>query len=269
MNLLIVNDEIRTAEIMKREIEWTRYGIDEVYLAFDAERGKDVIQNFKIDVLLCDIEMPGENGLAFLQWIRKCGLDIECIFLTCHANFNYAKEAISLGCQDYILLPAKYEEVGEGVAKVVKRIEEKQVDSRIREYGKVYLQEKSKKEESKKERKLSADELVDAVSGYIMRNLGDIELSVNGIAEFFFFHPVYLNRIFKQKQGVSVSQYIINKRMEMAGSLLQISDLSVAEIAGQVGYAYYSNFNNMFKRFYGCTPAQYQEGHKEHKNNEK
>ena len=51
----------------------------------------------RVDILLCDIEMPGENGLGLLRWVREQEKEIECIFLTCHAKFAYAQEAIILG----------------------------------------------------------------------------------------------------------------------------------------------------------------------------
>ena len=41
MNLLIVNDEVRTADVMKSEIEWTAYGIDQVSVAYDAEMERE------------------------------------------------------------------------------------------------------------------------------------------------------------------------------------------------------------------------------------
>ena len=83
-----------------------------------------------MDILLCDIEMPGENGLGLLRWVREQEKEIECIFLTCHAKFAYAQEAISLGCQDYILIPARYEDIGEKIRKVVDRIRGKRDTAR-------------------------------------------------------------------------------------------------------------------------------------------
>ena len=41
--------------------------------------------------MLCDIEMPGENGLSLLRWARNRGMDFICVFLTSHADFLYAK----------------------------------------------------------------------------------------------------------------------------------------------------------------------------------
>lgn len=100
MRLLIINDEVITAKAMKKEIAWDNYGITDVSLAFDAEEAKVQIQEHEIDIMLCDIEMPGENGIELLRWVRQQKRDIDCIYLTCHANFTYAREAVKLGCME-------------------------------------------------------------------------------------------------------------------------------------------------------------------------
>ncbi|MDO5423699.1 MAG: response regulator [Eubacteriales bacterium] len=265
MNLLIVNDEIRTAEIMKKEIPWPAYGITQVTTAYDAPAGKRIIQQTTIDLILCDIEMPGESGLELIRWVREQNYEIECIFLTCHANFAYAQEAIGLDCQDYILMPAEYEQIGQAVAKVVRRIEEKRNIHRYKEYGEAYIREKSQTETKQKGKKLSAEELMTEVKAYVMEHISDSTLTVGSIAEAFYFHPVYLNRVFKQQQSIPLSQYILNKRMELAAALLTEGKMSSKDVAEQVGYGYYENFHHMFKKVYGCTPAQYQELHAEGK----
>lgn len=99
MNLLIVNDEQLTAETMKKDMDWASYGISEVYTAYDTEAARACIAEHPVDILLCDIEMPGENGLKLLRWVREQKKEIECIFLTCHAKFAYAQEAISLAAR--------------------------------------------------------------------------------------------------------------------------------------------------------------------------
>lgn len=142
MNLLLVNDEELTAETMKVDIPWQKYGIDQVFTAYSADNGRNCIEKNHIDIMLCDIEMPGENGISLLRWVRENKKDIECIFLTCHASFEYAREAIGLGCQDYLLIPAKYEKIGSTVLKVVNRIKEQREEKRYQEYGKIVLQEK-------------------------------------------------------------------------------------------------------------------------------
>lgn len=254
MNLLIVNDEKGTTDTMKREIEWSKYGITNVYTAYNTEEGKLCIEDNLIDILLCDIEMPGENGLALLRWVRENKKDIECIFLTCHAKFDYAQEAISLGCQDYILIPAKYENIAKTVEKVVQRVQKQRDEARYQEYGKYMLQEKMRQEE-----KVETGKVTEAVSAYILKNIENPGLTVDKLAEYFHFHPVYLNRIFKKEKGESVSQYIINERMKLAALLLDAKQYGANEVAEKVGYSHYTNFYNMFKKYYGCSPAKYME----------
>ncbi|MCI6004850.1 MAG: response regulator [Blautia sp.] len=259
MKLLIVNDEKLTAETMKRDIAWENYGISQVYTAYDAEAGKMCIEEHPIDIMLCDIEMPGENGLALLRWVRENKKEIECVFLTCHASFAYAQEAISLGCQDYILILSKYEDIGKAIQKVVKRIEQQREKTRYQEYGKYMLKEKLKQEEKEK---IEPEKIAEEISAFIIKNITNVELSVDKLAEQFHFHPVYFNRVFKKEKGVSVSQFIINERMKMAASILETEQYGANEVAEKVGYSHYTNFYNMFKKYYGCSPAQYLDKHK-------
>ena len=61
MILLIVNDEKVTAQTMWKEISWESCGITEVYLAYDALEAREQLMLHDVDIMLCDIEMPGEN----------------------------------------------------------------------------------------------------------------------------------------------------------------------------------------------------------------
>lgn len=259
MNLLLVNDEVLTAETMSRDIDWKQYGIDEVYTAFSADSARQLINQTPIDIILCDIEMPKENGISLLRWCRENDKKVECIFLTCHANFAYAQEAISLGCQDYIVIPAKYEEVGRVVCKVVDKIRERREELRYLEYGKASVKEKVDSAIGVHGEKQNMAAIAEEMVRYIGAHLSSETLSVQELGDKLHLHPVYLNRIFKKEKGVSISQYIINERMKLAASLLRSGQLSAAAVAEQVGYRNYSNFNITFKKYYSCTPGQYNE----------
>lgn len=257
MNLLIVNDEELTAETMRSEMNWPKYGIDEVYTAYDTIQAKDVIGQKTVDILLCDIEMPGDNGIELLRWVRREKLPIECIFLTCHPSFEYAKEAISLDCQDYILIPAQYEDIGAGIKKVVDRIRAARQDAQYVEYGKRVVQQQIEEAAEAHGMKKSGKELAKEIETYVLKNLGSEELSVNEMANDFFMHPVYMNRVFKKETGVSISQFIVSERMKLAAQLIRSGNLSLYSIAEQVGYKGYPIFCNAFKKYYGCNPSDY------------
>ena len=129
MNLLIVNDIVMEANTMASGIPWEKSGIDRVHTAYSAGAAREIIRGNPIDILLCDIEMPDENGLSLIRWIKENGYDIECILLTCHADFAYAQEGISLGVEDYITLPAKYDDIAASVQKVCLRHQKHQEDA--------------------------------------------------------------------------------------------------------------------------------------------
>jgi len=267
MTLLIVNDETIIADTMKEDMKWTDYGIDEVYTAYDVCSAKEKIENTDIDILLCDIEMPGENGLALLRWVRANGKEMECIFLTCHAKFVYAQEAMSLNCQDYILTPAKYEDIGKVIQNVVERIENRREGKLYMEYGKNFLKEKERNDqENGDSAKWKPEQMVEMVTEYIMKNITKADLNVENIASCFHFHPVYLNRIFRKEKNVSISQFIIKERMKMAALLLKQGNSNVTEVAEKVGYIHYTNFYNMFRKTYQISPVQYVDRYGKNKN---
>lgn len=261
MNLLIVNDEPITTKMIREKVDWTALGISQVLCAYSAAQAQEIFENEDVDILLCDIEMPGEDGIELIRWIKGRTLDCDCIFLTCHADFKYAQEAIKLGVMDYLLLPARYEEIAKSVSKAIQRRQERHSHEEIYKYGQKWLNTQTEELNKKNGYRCTGDELVAACVAYIQNNLSSMELSVNSLAAQFYMNRVYLNRIFKKTQHVSISQYIINERMKLASQLLKKPSLTLNAVSEGVGYNSYSYFVSAFKKFYGCTPSQYRKDH--------
>ncbi|MCM8710337.1 response regulator [Clostridium sp. SYSU_GA19001] len=131
-NLLIVDDEKLIVEEIKSKIDWNILGISKVFTANSMKQAKEVFESNRINVMLCDIEMPRGSGLELLAWVKKYSPKTELIFLTCHADFSYAKEAIHLGSLDYLLKPVPAEELEASVTKAINKIEK---DSELEEYS--------------------------------------------------------------------------------------------------------------------------------------
>lgn len=102
---------------------------------------------------------------------------------------------------------------------------------------------------------------VTIVQHYIIENL-DQDLSRSKLAKKVFFDPAYLSRIFKSEMGISLSDYIKDKRINASKELLCSTELSVSEIAGKVGYYNFSHFSQVFKKTTGKTPVQYRQWRK-------
>ena len=70
-------------------------------------------------------------------------------------------------------------------------------------------------------------------------------------------------RIFKKEVGISISAYILQKRVEEARNLLVHSDLPINTVSIYVGYSNFSYFTKMFKDNTGYSPLEYRRKFKE------
>lgn len=135
MNILIVDDQIYVVAGIRKEICWEKLGIQEVFTAYSAQEARMVFEQHRIDIMLCDIEMPGESGLDLFAWVNGQGFDTACIFLTAHADFGYAQTALTLGSFDYILQPARYEEIENSILRAKGQIYERRKEKHFYDYG--------------------------------------------------------------------------------------------------------------------------------------
>ena len=122
MNIIIVDDQKTVLHSLKNGIHWEKLPIDRLYLASSAKEARAVFAEKTVDVMLTDIEMPGEDGLSLYAWVKERYPEVECIFLTAHADFQYAQKAIQLGGYDYILQPARFEDVEKVIRKACTKI---------------------------------------------------------------------------------------------------------------------------------------------------
>ena len=71
MTVLLVDDQISILSGLMSGLDWDALGITSVRTAGNAIQAREILEKERIDVLLCDIEMPGENGLSLLRWARR------------------------------------------------------------------------------------------------------------------------------------------------------------------------------------------------------
>ncbi|MNC36628.1 HTH-type transcriptional regulator YesS [compost metagenome] len=103
--------------------------------------------------------------------------------------------------------------------------------------------------------------LMHAAKDYIHRNLsrdmgGDEVAGALGIS------ASYFSLLFKQRYGVTFVEYVTSERVELAKSLLVLTDKSVTEISRAVGYSERRYFNKVFQKLTGELPSEYREERK-------
>ena len=133
--ILLVDDEEYALEGLKHGVDFRELGFEKVYTAGNVVAAKEILLTESVDVILCDIEMPGGSGLELLSWIRELGISVVALILTCHADFEYSRKALQLGSIDYVLKPVAYEELKEALKKALGPVQKikRQKNAAVRE----------------------------------------------------------------------------------------------------------------------------------------
>lgn len=142
MKLLIVDDQSTVVQGLLHCTNWAAMGFTVVDTALNAVDAKASLLRQEAEVMLCDIEMPMESGLDLLDWLRQRGMTTRCIFLTAHAEFRYAQEALRLGGFDYIMQPAPYEQVADAVSRALEDVKEERAALELQSRGAVFDDQK-------------------------------------------------------------------------------------------------------------------------------
>lgn len=135
MNVLIVDDQVSVLNGILSGVHFKELGIDVVRSAASSKQALEVFEEIPIDIMLADIEMPGENGLELNRQVQQLYPDTLRILLTSHAEFAYAQESVKLGCFDYLLQPAPYEVIEECLRRALQHIYQQRKRAKLQQYG--------------------------------------------------------------------------------------------------------------------------------------
>lgn len=140
LQLLIVDDEQHAVEGIRSGVNWQSLGITKVFTAMTVRQAKERFEREQIDLMLCDIEMPQATGLELAEWVRDNFPRTTTIFLTCHADFRYAKHALQLGSFDYMLKPVPFAELESVIRRAVEKIRKDTEQAEYTQYGQYWFQ---------------------------------------------------------------------------------------------------------------------------------
>ena len=121
--VLIVDDEKSILEGLECIINWEEFGIEIAGLCSNGIDALNVIDNTKIHILITDIKMFKMNGLELINQIRERSLNIKCIVLSGYDDFDYVKEAMLLGIENYLLKPVPVDELTATLKNAIGKIE--------------------------------------------------------------------------------------------------------------------------------------------------
>lgn len=123
--LMIIDDEPIVRSGIKDLIPWEDYQFEVCAEGIDGKDGLNKVMEFLPDLVLVDVKMPGMSGIELIQEARKQGFEGKFIILTGYSDFEFAKQAVSLGVRAYLLKPIDEKELMTNVEEVLGELEAK------------------------------------------------------------------------------------------------------------------------------------------------
>ena len=108
INILIVEDEQRLADILKKQLEESGFNAE---IAYDGYIGKQLVEKKKYNLILLDINLPLLNGYDLCREIRKTNSNIPIIMLTAFGTPDNKIAGFDVGADDYIVKPFAFKEL--------------------------------------------------------------------------------------------------------------------------------------------------------------
>ncbi len=183
--LLLVDDEEIERDALRYIVQNSGLDIGEVREAANGHEAIATVAEFMPDIVILDIKMPGMNGIDVGHIIKKIKPDIKIVFMTAFDKFEYAKEAIKIGVEEFIVKPAPNDRTIEVLQACILKLEEE------------------KRKERQKE---------------------DLEVKINKITDFLeneFVNSV-VNGEIDEKQAVDYLKFMLNEFVEGFGVVIEM-----------------------------------------------
>lgn len=131
IRVIIVDDDYNVRQGLSAHIPWGELGAEVILLAENGLQVIEKLQETEVDLIISDIRMPFVDGLELLKYINENLLFVDVILLSAYAEFEYAREAISLGAREYVLKPINREKLTKITGFVKRIVEEKEFERQL------------------------------------------------------------------------------------------------------------------------------------------
>ncbi|RDU23268.1 AraC family transcriptional regulator [Anaerosacchariphilus polymeriproducens] len=210
------------------------------------------------DVMICNANVVHEASPEFftdisMYWIELTDIELPGLPKNCLIS---EKAATIYHCQE------QYKEIN-GIFEVMHQLYKKNNSTSkeacfhlmisllviIYPYVNVIEEKSTPKRKNKKE-------LCKSIKQYLDEHLSE-DISLKELSEEYYMNMYYLSHVFKEQIGSSPMQYLVNRRIGEAQTLLEETDLTITEIAIRVGYGDPNQFYALFSKYVGMSPRKY------------
>lgn len=245
INIIIAEDEELILNNIVKKIESLNLGYKIIATAQDGKTALELIEKLLPDIIMTDIKMPIMDGLELIKAVDTKYPFIKKVILSGFDDFTFAQRAMRYHVVDYLLKPLKIEELADVLTlnRLLLEREKYAIGTNVID--------------TKTNPICSAQEIANMVESYIKENYTQ-DLNLDLVAHKFNFNSSYLSKIFTKYIGENPLKYLTSLRINKAKHLLlNNKELTIKEVAEQVGYSDQFYFSRIFKNITGLSPASY------------
>ena len=218
--VVLVDDEALILRGLSTVIPWAEMGCEVVGTATNGQAGLELIRKLKPDILFTDIRMPNMDGLTMLAALGSEFPRMQTAVLTAYRDFDYARQAITLGVCRYLLKPSNLNELKETLRIMVSRLDllpaaEADVPDAASEAGNF---------------------IVNAALDYMRENCMQQHLSLSAVADHVYVSQWHLSKLLNRETGKSFFDLLGSMRIEKSKTLLRTPGMNIQDVAEQTGY---------------------------------
>lgn len=245
--LLVVEDNHELAEFMYESLHQQFF----IAVAKNGKNALSKVEQFRPDIILSDIMMPGMDGLEFCRKLKQNRRTnhIPIVLITARGMEEHQKEGFEAGADAYIIKPFNIDVLILRLKTILKN--RKTLLSRIREG---YAGDAKKVTESS----TSDEQFLNKINGIILQNFSNADFSVEEFAYDLHMSRSQLFRKIKALTDQTPSEYLYAFRIDKAVTLLGEGELTIAEIAYQTGFKSPNSFTKTFTKHAGVPPSRYE-----------
>ncbi len=233
--VLIASDDALELEALKIIIYKKIKNVSIVGLACNGDEVISMNTNLNPDIIFLDTMLPGKDGFEVTKIIKKNYKEKIIVLMSIYDNFESLQRALKVKADDYLLKPIKPEKVIEILSDYLKNNECMLLDEN-----------------------LSNEYKLNQTLNYIEKNFKK-NITLKEVAEYMNYSTTYFSKSFKKYVGVNFNKYITQIRVQEAKRVLRETNISINDLAFDMGYNEPNYFCKVFKKEEGITPSEYRE----------
>lgn len=244
--LLIVDDEPKILEGMRLLIDWSLYDITCIDTALNYQQAIEKAIEFQPDIAIFDVCIGETKGHDIIRKLNDMNFNTQYIMMSGYDDFEFVREALLIGTNDYLLKPVDKKELCRVLEKVI-----------VDKLGGTIDKYKGDRKNYDVILNQSYDNFSKLIQKVLLMVHGEYNKNINLklIADMFGMNSTYLGQLFLKETNMKFSEYLTSYRLNLAKEAIIATTDKISSIALDVGYPNMTYFYSQFKSRFHISPS--------------